>query len=398
MHTMGINRLPGSLHPGNSTLRTTALITAITAWLLAAGQARADGCFVFVWNKQKDINEPTQKAILLHDQGREDLVLQVKYEGPAEDFGWLVPVPGLPEVRKGSMECFYELSRLTQERWSDRQDQSRATLGAAEESRAGRVKVIEIKTVGAYEVAVLSSGNAASLAEWLEANHFVFPKDKQGLLDSYVQKHWYFVAVRINPEGSGFALKSGPQKKAAIAPSTRSKLAKGELHPLVLSFPSAKCVFPLAISAVNGKPSEVSLYVLSAEPLMSRVIFEKQFQVYRRERAQWLQGRPKRVERKAASPTTACKPQRRAAFREMPIRTTRPFSAGANWLRSLRRRLARPGRGGILWRSRPAQEHGGGGKRAPCLGEGTAPAGRQIVVADQAGADLQPRRDARPGI
>jgi hypothetical protein len=47
------------------------------------------------WNKQKDINEPTQKAILLHDKGREDLVLQVKYEGPAQDFGWLIPVPGL---------------------------------------------------------------------------------------------------------------------------------------------------------------------------------------------------------------------------------------------------------------------------------------------------------------
>ena len=295
MYVIGIHRLPRALPPGNSTLRNSALITAITAWLLTSGDACADGCFVSAWNKQKDINEPTQKAILLHDQAREDLILQVKYEGPAEDFGWLVPVPGLPEVRKGSMQCFYELSRLTQESWPDRQNQSGMMLGA-ERGEAERVKVIEIKTVGAYEVAVLSSANAASLAEWLEANHFVFPKDKQGLLDSYVQKHWYFVAARINPEGSGFALKSGPQKQAAIAPSTRNKLAKGELHPLVLSFPSPKCVFPLAISAVNGKPSEVSLYVLSAEPLMSRLIFEKQFEVYRRERAQWLQRRPKRVE------------------------------------------------------------------------------------------------------
>ena len=59
----------------------------------------ADGCFVFRWNKQKDINEPTQKAIIFQDQGREDLILQVKYEGPAEDFGWLIPVPGRPDVR-----------------------------------------------------------------------------------------------------------------------------------------------------------------------------------------------------------------------------------------------------------------------------------------------------------
>src|SRR5437016_6612077 len=64
----------------------------------------ADGCFVFRWNKKKDINEPTQKAIIFHHQAREDLILQVKYEGPAEDFGWLIPVPGRPEVRKGSMQ------------------------------------------------------------------------------------------------------------------------------------------------------------------------------------------------------------------------------------------------------------------------------------------------------
>src|SRR5580658_1352469 len=83
---------------------------------LLHGVCHADGVFVFTWNKQIDINEPTQKAVILYDQGREDLVLQVKYEGPAEEFGWLVPVPALPEVKKGSMDCFYELSRLTQER------------------------------------------------------------------------------------------------------------------------------------------------------------------------------------------------------------------------------------------------------------------------------------------
>ncbi len=55
--------------------------------MFAGTSTFADGCFVFRWNKQKDINEPTQKAILFHDQNREDLILQVKYEGPAEDFG-----------------------------------------------------------------------------------------------------------------------------------------------------------------------------------------------------------------------------------------------------------------------------------------------------------------------
>src|SRR5438105_146811 len=103
------------------------LLAAIFIFLEAS--TFADGCFVFRWNKQKDINEPTQKAIIFHDQNREDLILQVKYEGPAEDFGWLVPVPGQPEVRKGSMQPFYELSRLTQKQFRD--GLTNYTMGAA---------------------------------------------------------------------------------------------------------------------------------------------------------------------------------------------------------------------------------------------------------------------------
>jgi Uncharacterized protein conserved in bacteria (DUF2330) len=268
-----------------------SLLTTL-AWWAAAPVARADGCFVFRWNKQRDINEPTQKAIIVHDQGREDLVLQVKYEGPAEDFGWLIPVPGLPEVRKGSMECFYELSKLTQERFEDSHN---VTMGASMSAEGKHeVKVIEIKTVGAYEVAVLSARNAASLGEWLDAHHFIFPKENQGVLDNYVKRQWYFVAARIDPNQSGFTLVAGAPKQTPIPTSTRKQLASGELHPLVISFPSDKCVFPLAISAVNGKPSEVSLYVLSAEPAMSPVIFEKKWEAYRRERAEWIRQRPER--------------------------------------------------------------------------------------------------------
>src|SRR5208283_2905163 len=36
------------------------------------------------------------------------------------------------------------------------------------------------------------------------------------------------------------------------------------------------CVFPLKISSVNGKPSEVQVYVLSPEPLLEKAMLEKQ--------------------------------------------------------------------------------------------------------------------------
>jgi hypothetical protein len=111
---------------------TPVLLVSLAAALLAPVNTRADGMFVapkFVWDKHKDINEPTHKAILVHDAGREDLILQVKYEGPVDEFGWLIPVPSLPTVQEGSMKCFYELSKFTRQRSDAKAGGGRGMIG-----------------------------------------------------------------------------------------------------------------------------------------------------------------------------------------------------------------------------------------------------------------------------
>ena len=263
------------------------LMVPLLAALLTPASALADGMFVvpkFVWDKHKDINEPTQKAILVYDAGREDLILQVKYEGPVDDFGWLIPVPNLPTVQKGSMKCFYELSQYTQRHfeWGHQNSQTRSipmSLGVESADKSEPpVKVIEIKTVGAYEIAVLSTKDSSALAKWLDANHFYFPTNKTDVLDTYVKQHWYFVAARINlVKGEGFTLLSPRQFENQVSAkhSTGLKLASGELNPLQISFASDHCVFPLKISSVNGQPSEVQVYVLSPEPLLETTMLEK---------------------------------------------------------------------------------------------------------------------------
>ncbi len=222
----------------------------------------------FVWDKHKDINEPSQKAILVYDAGQEDLILQVKYDGPLREFGWLIPVPSLPTVQKGSMNCFYELSQYTQ-----RQNQmtgiARASYGSesasdhsAAEEKEPPVKVVEIKTVGAYQTAVLSATDAGALARWLAANRFDIPAKAPEVIDFYVQRHWYFVAVKIN-------------LVAAVSYGTAQALAGGELNPLQIHFASDGCIYPLKISSANGLPSEVQIYVLSREPLLEKTMLEK---------------------------------------------------------------------------------------------------------------------------
>lgn len=62
--------------------RCALLGLSLAVALASAGPAHADGCFV--WDKERDIAGPTQKAILFYADGRQDLLLQVRYEGPVE--------------------------------------------------------------------------------------------------------------------------------------------------------------------------------------------------------------------------------------------------------------------------------------------------------------------------
>ncbi|MCX6880577.1 MAG: DUF2330 domain-containing protein [Verrucomicrobia bacterium] len=221
--------------------RVAVLLAALTALLLASRQARADGCYVWKWNKDADIREPAQKAIILYDGEREDLILQVKFEGSVTAFGWLIPVPGLPEISPASMDSFYELSRLTQHQ---------SELGSGRADKQSGLQVLEYKTVGAYQTATLSATDGHELKAWLKANDFNWPDQGDRILDHYIGKMWYFVAVRINAEG-------------VAAPDIKDKLQTGELHPLRISFNTKECIYPLKISSLNRGESKIHIYMIS---------------------------------------------------------------------------------------------------------------------------------------
>lgn len=273
--------------------------------LLAPLSLLADGCFVFKWNKNIDINEPTQKAVIVYDAGHEDLLLQVKYEGPLEEFGWLIPVPSLPKVEKGSMEPFYELSQLTQRQFGKTKGFNTLSAVPADSRGEEKVKVIEIKTVGAYEVAILTAKDANSLKGWLEANDYSLPEGKSDIFDDYIRRGWFFIAAKIDLRKSvGFkAVSGGSPKNSEISArqAIKSKLSSGELHPLLISFDTPECIFPLKISAVGGKPSEVSLYVLSTEPLLNPFIFDKASEKLKASYASWESQKPQNNKARLAS-------------------------------------------------------------------------------------------------
>ncbi len=166
-------------------------MAAVVAVLLAAcAVASADGKF---FSAEDDVAVPNQKALLWLDDGRETLILQVKYEGAAGDFGWVVPVPGRPRIDTASSELFYELAWVTKPVIV----KAPGPHGMQEGGREG-VTVVERAQVGPYDATVLAATDSAAVAGWLREHGYRMPVRAEEVLGSYVARGWYYVAARID--------------------------------------------------------------------------------------------------------------------------------------------------------------------------------------------------------
>lgn len=199
----------------------------------------ADG--MMVPPKDYWIQETDQKAVIFYDQGVETMVVSVAFEGNAEDFGWVIPVPSRPEVNKGSDELFTSLEELTGTTYYNDYmvPQGVSTL----ERSADEVTIIETKKVGYYDVTILSSTDEDALTDWLQQNDYNFPSSASYILNSYIQNDWYFVAMQINPKSLGWS-------------DVSQQLREGHATPVVISFPTDNIVYPLKISSVTSRESE----------------------------------------------------------------------------------------------------------------------------------------------
>ena len=228
-------------------------LAVILFLLMTATPVLADGCF-FPDSMYRDLYESAQKAVILYGNSTgnytEHLILSVSFEGDAEDFAWVIPVPNMPEIAVTDAELFWELSEFTAVEVPGGGGGFGCFGGGAVGPPEDGVDVIEEKVVGPYATAILSATNATALVDWLNTNGYVFPAEGEEIVSEYIEKEWYFVATKINAieEGTGYAL------------------AEGAIEPIVLSFASNETVYPLLISslsATDATPPEVLLYVFA---------------------------------------------------------------------------------------------------------------------------------------
>lgn len=104
------------------------------------------------------IKEPEQKAVIYFNNGVEQLIISPSYEGQVEKFVWIVPVPAKPDIEITEAAIFDELMDFTGPHMM-----SIPAPAATKNDSRSEIKVLERKTVGAYDVSVLSADDSDTL-------------------------------------------------------------------------------------------------------------------------------------------------------------------------------------------------------------------------------------------
>jgi len=227
-------------------MKRIALVWVVV--LVAQGLALADGCLMpseQSWQQRREralINEPEQKAVVFFSRGTEQLIISPSYEGPSASFAWVVPVPARPKVEILKGAIFHELSKLTEPKPPVLKGPAPMAAGVSPETKS--VKVLERKTVGAYDVSVLEATDGQALMKWLKANKYHLPDKAADPIKGYVKQGWTFVASRIR------------------VPANAKGLHTGTLAPIRLTFRAERPVYPLKLSSANPDTFMLLVYLV----------------------------------------------------------------------------------------------------------------------------------------
>jgi hypothetical protein len=234
-----------------------SLLSAHLVGALVPPAAVADGKLARPRRYQGSLEERAQEAIIVfHSSDKpgeavEDLILKITVVGETDKFAWIIPFPNNPEVKQEPAALFQELYDYVEARLA-RAAPAQGTKSADDRQDAAPksdtpVDVLQRKTVGSYDVAVVKENKVGALKDWLTAEGFETldgPGDVE-IVEFYRRKGYVFACVKVQDAGLA-------QHKQA------------DLHPLRFTFKTGgrdAIYFPMKMSAMQFQSFDVNLYV-----------------------------------------------------------------------------------------------------------------------------------------
>ena len=231
--------------------------SAVLLTCLAGQQVSADGLVFRPVAYEGSLNERSQEAIIIFHKGdkageaTQDLILKISVEGGADQFGWVVPLPAVPETGEEDAKLFAELHRYVQARLvagggvKPKADKNTNSADEVAPATAKDVEVISRKTVGSFDVSIIKEKRAGSLNQWLTDNKYQSVDGGDEVIEWYRKKGYVFACMRVSD--------------AAL-----SKDKVVDLHPLRFSFKTGGrdgIYFPMKMTGLQKEPFDVNLYI-----------------------------------------------------------------------------------------------------------------------------------------
>lgn len=216
-----------------------------------------DGKVVRPRNYKGSLEESAQEAIIIFDRSNnqgeatEDLILKIQVKGEAENFAWIVPFPNEPKVAKEDPKLFKELFQYVEARKASQRNKKKKgfkSLGGFGGGGAdSKVEVLQRKTVGDFEIAVVKENEQGGLNPWLKKEGFETLDDAEDVLEFYRKKKYCFACIKVDS-------KVLAEKKEI------------ESHPLRFTFKTGGrdgIYFPMKLTSLQKDAFDVNLYVFT---------------------------------------------------------------------------------------------------------------------------------------
>lgn len=234
-------------------MRRTIAVAALAIVVSALAAPPAEPCCMVPANYKGSISQSGQEAVLFHHEGREELILKIRYqiEGAVmpDRFAWVITVPNEPDAYAVADPKLFEevhgwampLVNPPKRSWGlGEKSAPAAAAPGLEFGRAVKVGPYDIQPVRALGREALEGLNA-----WLSSNGF--PTEDPGHMAYFVDHKFTFLCIKVRP-----------------AEGEKSVAASAGLVPLHLSFRSEQPYYPLRFSSRQGV-FDVTLYVLTRD-------------------------------------------------------------------------------------------------------------------------------------
>lgn len=241
-----------------------SIATIIALLVLAAPTSAWAFCgFYVAGGDAKLFNEATQVVLMRHGT-KTVLSMQNNYEGPADDFAMVVPVPQVLQkenVKTLEKSVFDRVDKMSAPRlveyWERdpcykppprrmyrKKSMAPSAAPVMEEDRG--VKIEAKFKVGEYDVVVLSAEESTSLDTYLRQENYNIPDGAEPYFQPYIDGGMYFFVAKVD------------------AKKVKYKDGRAVLSPLRFAYDSEKFALPIRLGMINSKgKQDLLVYVLS---------------------------------------------------------------------------------------------------------------------------------------